>query len=130
MQTLLMVHGEMRWLVVLVGAIALVRSAQGWLAGSRYGSFDRVLMAAFTGFIDLNLLMGLVLLFGLGGLPTYRLEHVVTMLLAVVAAHSTAMWRKSPDDARKFRSNLIVILAVLVLVVVGVLRLRGAWIFR
>lgn len=131
MQFLLTLHGEVRWLVALVGAVALVRFGWGWLRGADHRGLDRGLMAAFTGLLDLNFLLGLVLLVGLGGgLPGYRVEHAVTMILAVSAAHLSAIWRHSGDDARKFRNNLLVIAAALLLVVTGVLRLRGGWVFR
>jgi len=131
MQFLLTFHGEVRWLVALVGVAAVVRFAYGSFARGRFGGLDRGLMAGFTGLLDVNLLLGLILLFGLpGGMVGFRIEHATTMVLAVVAAHVSAMWRRSDDDARKFRNNLVVVLIALALVAIGVLRLRGGWIFR
>jgi hypothetical protein len=130
MQFLLTFHGEMRWLIALATLAVVLRSAAGWIRGAEFGKSDRILMAVFTGLIDLNLLLGLILLFGLpGGFPSFRLEHAVTMILALLTAHSWAMWKRSDDSKRKFRNNLIVALVVLVLITVGVLRLRGAWIY-
>ena len=129
MQHLLKIHGEIRWLVALVAVIALVRFAYGWARRADYKGLDRGLMSAFTGLLDLNLLLGLVLLFGLGGMPGNRIEHAMTMLLAVVAAHASAAWRKSDDAVKKFRNNLLVVILALVFVATGVLRLRGGWIF-
>lgn len=130
MQILLTVHGEVRWLVALVGAAAVIRFAYGVLARARFGGLDRGLMVGFTALLDLNLVLGLILLFGLpGGLLGYRVEHLATMLLAIIAAHLSAIWRRSNDDARRFRNNLAVVVIALVLVVVGVVRLRGGWIF-
>ncbi|HEX6383151.1 MAG TPA: hypothetical protein VF177_00640 [Anaerolineae bacterium] len=130
MEFLLRLHGEIRWLVALVAIIAIVRYALALLQNQAYRSMDRGLMAGFTGLLDLNFLLGLILLFGLGGgFPAYRIEHAVTMLLAVIVAHASAAWRKSDNDARKFRNNLIVIGVALALVIVGVVRLRGGWVF-
>jgi len=130
MQFLLKFHGEMRWLVVLVTVAVIARSLLGWLRGGTFGKSDRVLMMIFTTFIDINLLLGLALLFGLpGGFPSYRLEHAVTMVLALIVAHSWAAWKRSDDSRMKFRNNFFVALAVLGLVALGVLRLRGAWIY-
>ena len=123
-------HGELRWLVALLAVIAVVKFGIGWVRRTEFKGVDRGLMAAFTGLLDLNLLFGLVLLFGMGtGLIGYRIEHATTMLLAVVAAHLSAIWRRSEDSARKFRNNLIVIIVASVLVLIGVFRLRGGWIF-
>lgn len=130
MEFLLRLHGEIRWLVALVAIIAIIRYALALLQNRAYTSMDRGLIAGFTGLLDLNFLLGLILLIGLGGgFPASRIEHAVTMLLAVIVAHTSAAWRKSDDDARKFRNNLIVIVVALVLVIVGVVRLRGGWVF-
>jgi hypothetical protein len=130
MAFLLKFHGEMRWLVMLVGAVAAIKFATGWLRGADFKKLDRILMLVFTILLDLNLLMGLTLLFSLPGewVPI-RLEHATTMLLAVIAVHLSAMWRASDDSAGKFRNNLIVILVAMALVAVGVIRLRGGWIW-
>ena len=130
MNFILTFHGEIRWLVALAALIAIVKFALGLARRTDYGKVDRALMSAFTGLLDLNVVLGLILLFGLpGGLLRFRVEHATTMLLAVVAAHLSAIWRRSDDSARKFRNNLIVILVALALVIVGVVRLRGGWTF-
>ena len=130
MDFLLKFHGELRWLVALAGAVAIVKYAVGWARRAEFKGMDRGLMMAFTTLLDLNLVMGLILLFGLGGgLTAGRVEHVTTMFLAIVAAHSSAMWRRSDDSVKKFRNNLIVIAVAVVLVFVGVIRLRAGWVF-
>ena len=130
MTFILKLHGELRWLVALLAVIAVVKFGIGWVRRTEFKGVDRGLMAAFTGLLDLNLLFGLVLLFGMGtGLIGYRIEHATTMLPAVVTAHLSAIWRRSEDSARKFRNNLIVIIVASVLVLIGVFRLRGGWIF-
>jgi uncharacterized membrane protein YphA (DoxX/SURF4 family) len=130
MDFLLTLHGEIRWLVALIAVVAMVRFAIGWLRGAEYKGLDRGLMAAYTGFLDLNFLLGLILLFGLGGgFPAYRIEHAVTMFIAVGVAHSAAAWRKSDDAALKFRNNLIVVVVSLLVVILGVIRLRGGWLW-
>ena len=130
MAFLLRFHGELRWLVALLGAIAAVKFAIGWLRRSDYRAVDRVLMLVFTILLDINLLLGLTLLFSLpGGWVAFRLEHATTMILALVAVHSSAAWRRSDDSTRKFRNNFIVVLVAIVLVAVGVIRLRGGWIW-
>lgn len=130
MDFVLTLHGLMRWLIALVAVIALVRFALGWLNKMPYASMDRGLMAGYTGLLDLNLLLGLILLIGLGGgFPQERVEHAVTMVLAVVVAHVSAAWRKSDDATKKFRNNLMVVAVSMALVVLGVIRLRGGWVF-
>lgn len=122
-------HGELRWIVALIAVIAIVRFGLGWLQTAEYKKLDRILMAAYTGFLDLNLLLGLILLFVAGGLTPQRIEHATTMILAVGVAHSAAIWRKSDDANLKFRNNLIVVVVSLLLVVLGVFRLRQGWVW-
>jgi hypothetical protein len=127
---LLKLHGGLRWVVALLGVIALARYAWGWARRAEYAGLDRGLLAALSGLLDLSFLLGLILLFGLGGgWPAWRVEHAVTMFLAVAVMHSSAMWRRSDDAPTKFRNNLLAVAATLVLIVVGVLRLRGGWVF-
>ena len=97
---------------------------------AEFKGMDLGLMAAFTGLLDLNLVLGAILLFGLGGgLIPSRIEHVTTMLLAIVVAHTSVIWRRSDDPVKKFRNNLIAVVVALILVLVGVTRLRGSLIF-
>jgi uncharacterized membrane protein YphA (DoxX/SURF4 family) len=129
MSFLLTLHGEIRWLVALVAVIAIIKFAIGWLNRSAYQGMDRGLMAAFTGLLDLNLLLGLLLLIFGGGFTPARIEHAVTMLIAVVIAHASAAWRRSDNASLKFRNNLFAILGALLFVIIGVVRLRGGWLF-
>lgn len=130
METILTIHGLFRWLIAIVGLIAIVKFAYGWIASVEYTPLDRRLMSIFTIVMDINVLLGLILLFALpGGLSMNRIEHTTTMILAVIVAHLSAIWRKSPDSTVKFRNNLIVVIVALVLIFVGVMRLRGGWLF-
>lgn len=121
------IHGEFRWLVAIVAVVVIVKFALGLIQKSEYKSMDRGLMSAFVGLIDLNFLMGLILLFSLGFDSRTRLEHAGTMFVAVLLAHSNAAWRKSTDSAKKFRNNLILVVVVLALVFVGVITIRGGF---
>lgn len=130
MDFILTIHGLMRWLVAIAGLIAIIKFAYGWLSKADYTPLDKRIMSIFTILLDINVLLGLVLLFGLGGgFPPIRLEHATTMILAAVTAHLSAFWRKSPNSAVKFRNNLIVVIVALLFVAMGVIRLRGGWIF-
>lgn len=129
MSTIITIHGLIRWLVALVAVVAIVRFALGWLQQMDDSNLDRGLMSAYTGLLDLNFLLGLVILVFGGGFTGQRLEHAATMLIAIAIAHSAAAWRKSEDAQKKFRNNLAVVVVSLIFVFVGVVRLRGGWIF-
>ena len=129
MNIVLMLHSIVRWILVLVALIALVKFALEWSRKARVEKSDRVLMSAFSGMIDLQALLGIIFLFwqGLGtaiGFPQFRIEHAVTMIIAVVIAHSPMAWKKNETTAA-LRNNFLVVLAVLVVVFIGVAVLPG-----
>ena len=131
MEILFKAHSGLRWLVLLVAVISIVAFLLTWLRQSRDSPADRKLMAAFTGILDLQTLLGIILLLwsGLGagtGFPRYRLEHAFTMLLAVVLAHLSAKW-KNASAALRARNYLFIVLGCLLLVYLGVQRLPQGW---
>ncbi|MFO7664531.1 MAG: hypothetical protein R6X18_18330 [Chloroflexota bacterium] len=125
MDLIRIIHGELRWIIALVALVVIVKYFIGWLGKREYTSLDRGLLVGYTALMDVNLVLGLILLFSYGISGMYRIEHAVTMILAVVAAHMTAIWRRSADTPKKFRNQLLMVLLSLVLVLVGVIRLRG-----
>lgn len=122
---ILSLHSIVRWVVVAVALIALVKFVAGWLGEMPFQSMDRGLMAGFTGLLDLQLLLGLILLFVLGIEP-YRLEHAGTMIVALVLVHLARRWRDAPDTIR-FRNNFLVILVAMLLIIGGVFVLPQGW---
>ena len=129
MGTLMTIHGEVRWLVAVLAVVIIIKFAIGWLGRRKYTSLDRSLLTAYTILLDINVLLGLILLFFNGGINGPRLEHAVTMLLAVIAGHMTAMWRRSTDSPTKFRNQLLLVALSLLLVFFGIIRLRGGFTF-
>ncbi len=135
---LLIVHSWLRWVILLVAAVALVKLVVG-LAGKR--EYDRMtggLMAAFSGLMDLQVVIGIVQLIvgwraysaAAGGFPLPQIEHLGVMLVAALIAHLPARW-KSKLDAIRYRNTLIVLVVALLLIVIGVSTLAGSrWVFR
>ncbi len=128
MSLLLTIHGELRWLVALAGLIVIVKFLIGWLGKREYKPLDRTLLMVFTILLDINVLLGLIILLFGGVFNGPRLEHATTMLLATIAAHLTARFRGAPD-ALRFRNQLLLVLLALALVLLGVIRLRGGFMF-
>lgn len=126
----LMLHSLVRWAIVLVTVVALVRFALVWLRGLPEQRYDKILLSAFSGLVDLQVLLGLIYLIWSGttgaGFPSYRIEHAVIMIIAAVVAHLPRRWKNAPAATRA-RNNMIAILVVLVLVYVGVARLPLGW---
>lgn len=128
MNILLMAHSGLRWLILLVAVIAIVKFLVGWLRRSEFKSMDRGLMAGFSGLMDLQATLGIILLLWGGfagmGFPRYRIEHGFIMILAAVAAHLSVRWKNAEDPIR-FRNDLFLILASLLLVLLGIAVLPG-----
>ncbi|MCQ3936799.1 MAG: hypothetical protein DPW18_07095 [Chloroflexi bacterium] len=127
---LLPFHSYLRWLIVLVAVTAAVKFTLGWLRGGAFKGMDRGLTAGFSGLMDLQAVIGIIMLVGLGtggeGFPMIRIEHAVTMLIAVVLGHLPARWKNAADTIR-FRNALFCILGAMLFVFVGVMRLPGGW---
>jgi hypothetical protein len=125
MESFYSIHSFMRWVIIVVALIALFRFLIVWIGRAQPGKPDRALMSTFVGLLDLQLLFGIILLVWLGT-SRFRLEHGVTMLLAVIAGHLSAKWKNAPGPLRARNYFLIVIIA-LVLIYVGVARLPQGW---
>jgi FtsH-binding integral membrane protein len=124
---ILTIHSLNRWLIVIVGVLAAGKFLIGWLGNREYQSMDRALMSGYTGLLDLQLLLGIILLIT-RGVVRYQIEHAITMVIAVVLAHLARLWRDK-EDKTKFRNNFIVITVGLILIAVGVLTLPVGWTF-
>lgn len=128
MNILFMAHSGLRWLVLLVAVLAIIKYLLGWLQRGRYTGMDRGLMAAFSGLLDLQSLLGIILLIWSGlagvGFPFFRIAHGLVMVTAVVVAHMSRRW-KNADDATRFRNHLFLIVGSLILVLIGISILPG-----
>ena len=129
MLILLEVHSIVRWAIVVVGIIAIVKFLVGLARKSAFDKTDRGLSSGFSGLMDLQVMLGLLYFlitgFGGAGFPMYRIEHLTTMLLAAVAGHAPAMFKKKGYN--QFTVALGAIIVALLLVYVGVMRLPGGW---
>jgi uncharacterized membrane protein YphA (DoxX/SURF4 family) len=133
MDFLLTLHSLVRWIVVVLAVVSLVAFALVWMNRLQASKRIWALMSAFTGMIDLQVLIGLIYLIATWGAVSgskqiigYRMEHAVTMVVAAVVAHLSMRWRKSGDTVRA-RSNVIIIIVTLLIVFIGVARLPGGW---
>lgn len=133
MHTLVLsLHSVVRWLVVILGLLAAGRSLAGWLGRGNWGPLEDRLGMWFTTVMDLQLLLGLLLYFFLSPITTtafrnfgsaladpgrrfWVVEHLLTMVVAVILAHSgRALSRKSAVAATRYqRAAIFFSLAVL-----------------
>jgi hypothetical protein len=125
------VHSLVRWLVVIMAVIAVIRYALVMSGRVQSSGMDRGLMSGYTGLLDLNVLLGLIIIVGLsistGQVLLVWIEHAVTNVIGVVVAHFLAQRAKKIEDARlKARTNLLGVVISIVIIVVGV-ALIGGW---
>lgn len=128
MALLLEIHSILRWVIVAVGIVSIVKFLIGWARESAFDKIDRGLSSGFSGLMDLQATLGLLyfLVTGFGGVgfPPFRIEHLVTMLVAAAIGHAPAMFKKA---ANKHAVAFYAVIGALILVVIGVYRLPGGW---
>jgi hypothetical protein len=125
---LLGLHSGVRWLVVLVTIIALVKLVLGIIQKSSYDPLARRLMLAFSGLVTIQWALGLILLLVMGVFNSGAIwGHAGIMTVAVAVSHMHNRWKKS-DDATRYQRGLMIVVAVLALVIIGV-AVIGGWKF-
>jgi hypothetical protein len=101
----------------------IVKFSRAYLDGSTFTITDRRLLAAFSGLMDLQAMLGFGYLLWSGflgaGFPNFRILHGLTMFAAAVVAHLSAFW-KNADDQTRFLNNFYVLLASFALMLIGI----------
>lgn len=125
----LMLHSILRWVIVVVGLFALIKFLVGWARKSDFAKMDRGLQAGFSGLVDLQVTVGFIYFFwnglaGGAGFPMFRIEHMVTMLIAAVLGHLPSFMKKAEN---KFAVGFYAVIGALIVIVLGVYRLPGGW---
>lgn len=131
---LLHFHSGLRWLVLLVAIVVVLKSLVGLFGGTKYSKFDGIIAPAYVGLMDLQLLIGLILYFFLSPFTSdfsfnmsddvirfWAVEHLALMLFAVIAAHVGRSISKKTDDAQvKYRFQSIFFGMSLILMLMGI----------
>lgn len=117
---ILMLHSVLRWLVLIAAVAVLIYAFRGWLGRRPWQKLDDRLGLIYTSLMDTQLLVGLILYIFLSPRTTaffangfqasagdrqslfFAVEHIFTMLVAVVLAHvGRALSRRAVADAGK-----------------------------
>jgi uncharacterized membrane protein YozB (DUF420 family) len=119
------VHNILRWIVLILAVLALVRAYSGWFGRREWTETDRKVGTFFGVSLDVQLLLGLILYIALSPITRaafqdfgavmgndtarfFALEHALYMVLAVVFAHvGTATARRASEDVTKHRRAAI-----------------------
>jgi heme A synthase len=117
-------HSGLRFLVLFAGALALGVLIWGMVAKRPYGRLPRLSATAFVGLLDLQVVVGLVLVF-MGIWYPALMGHLMLMVLAAVAAHIfVVLARGSTEPGRAHRLALIGVVLTLALIAAGILAIR------
>lgn len=91
-------HSGLRFLILLLGAVNVVALGVGLAQKTPFGKLHRILGAAFTGALHLQVVLGIAMV-ALGRYYPALIGHMVMMVLAAVSAQvalSTNRRRPSP----------------------------------
>ncbi len=142
-QGLLHTHNLLRWVVLILAAIAIYRYLTGWLHKKTFTKGDNRIGAFFVGSLHLQLLIGLVLYFFLSPITKVALndfglamkdavlrfwavEHFTMMLLAVVIAQvGRTISKKRSTDEQKFKIGAVYFIISVLMIVMSI-----PWPFR
>ena len=135
--SLLITHSIVRWAVLALALLALVRALAGVARHRPWASADRRSLALFVGVLDLQFLLG-VLVFAVSpitqaamhdvgaamrqaDLRFFLVEHPLTMLAAIAVAHAgNVIVKRAPLDDIRFRRAAITVALSLGLVLAGI----------
>ena len=123
-------HSLVRWLVVVAAVAAVIRCVVDLVGKSPDTEMSRKLMMAYTILLDVNVLLGLILIVGrasaVGQILPIWIEHAVTNLIAVTIAHIfAARSKKMPEPKRAAAWRLAGVAISILLIVMGVARIGG-----
>ena len=123
-------HSLVRWLVVIAAVGAIIRYVIDLVGKSPDVELGRKLMMAYTILLDVNVLLGIILIagraIGIGQILPVWIEHAVTNIIAVVIAHIfAARGKKQSDPKRAATWRLAGVVISMLLIVMGVARIGG-----
>lgn len=120
MEMLFYAHSGLRYLVLLAALVAIVYYGYAVAKNKPAASVKHLPAALFAGALDLQILLGLLLL-ATGLFYSALIGHLFTMLLAAVVAHvAFAMAKRTPDGRRGAQLRLAGTAIALVLIVLGI----------
>ncbi|MEM9776098.1 MAG: hypothetical protein AAF902_16085 [Chloroflexota bacterium] len=100
---LVAMHDGIRWIVVLLAVIVLIKTLVGWLGKQEYTKLDRQLWLGLVNSAAIQLLLGLVLVgwlivnIGFSDMFTAFGAHVITNIIAIGVLMYAARFKKLSD---------------------------------
>ncbi len=131
-------HSGLRWIVLILALLAIVKAFMGMQKKSTFTNSDNKIGLMLISFMDIQLIIGLVLyVFGplgfkniqnMGGevmknpyTQFFAMEHLVGMLIAIVVFHiGRSKSKKAIDDASKHKKAFIFYLIGLLIILASI----------
>jgi len=121
MRMIFFAHSGLRYLVLLVGLVALAYFAYSVATKKGDEKLGRILGSVFVGTLDLQVLLG-ILMVVLGNFYPALIGHLAMMIGAVVIAHGAmAMAKTAQPEARRSALRFGGVLIALLLIVGGIM---------
>lgn len=131
---LLYLHNLLRWIILIVGIVAVGMAIRGAFARTRWTGQDNALGRVFTISVDLQLLIGLLLYFVFSPITTdalrhfgeamqndrtrfFLVEHLPAMIVAIALVHIGAARARRVDSPRPAAIFYGIALIVMVLAI-------------
>jgi hypothetical protein len=115
-------HSGVRYLVLIAALVALALTAANWQRRGALANAERMSMGAFVGLLDLQVVIGVILLLMWPFYPAL-IGHIAMMVLAAGAAHGGSIMARRRDPAGS-AVRLATIVIVLVLLVGGIMAIQ------
>lgn len=135
---ILLTHSWLRWVALALSILVVLKALSGWLNNKSYTSSDNRLAVFYIAAIHTQFVLGLVLYFWLSpktqqafkdfgaamkntDLRVWAVEHLTTMLLAVIFAQvARTLSKKAKTDLKKHKQMAIYASVSLVLLLIGI----------
>ena len=136
--TVLLLHSWVRWVVLAAALVVLGRSIAGWVGGRAWTAADNRASAMFSGVLDVQFLLGLLLyawlspitwaafsdLSGAMRVPAMRfwaVEHIFGMLVGLVIVHiGRSRIRGAKSDTQRHRTIALSVGFALVVIAMSI----------
>ena len=109
-------HGLVRFLILLAAIVGLIKAVMSLAQGSATDKFDRMLASAFVGTYDLQMLLGILIIF-LGGL--LQAIHPIIMFVGIVTAHGLQRMTRRAEGQQARIYQLLLFIVPLAIILIG-----------
>ncbi|HUG41738.1 MAG TPA: hypothetical protein VMM12_14710 [Longimicrobiales bacterium] len=113
-------HSGLRYLVLLAGVVAFLYTLVAALRSRPWDRAGRILLAVFAGVLDLQILIGIVLIFVYRFYPALW-GHLTMMVLAAASVHvASAVNKRRPPERRSPMTAALGAAGGLILIIGGI----------